>query len=383
MLDSCYLNGYGYQENLLPAKHKQIGFNVAIITCMGGNPSAEHCSSQAYTYTSQEGIPVHVLADNTSALRRIPFVVGWTDKTVGLFEKLNELSPDIIFIHNICLHDYLASVKYVRLHPATALYGDNHSDYYNSPVNTLREKSYRLILGRYMGKRVSSIAKRVWGVTPWRVRYLTEVYYVPAQKTGLLVMGGDEDKIAWNQRATIRQNIRHQYDIPDDGFLIITGGKIDRTKNIHLLIEAVANLHLDHVHLLIFGSVAPDMEQYMNKIADPHIHVIGWIKADQAYDHFLAADLACFPGTHSVLWEQACASGLPAIFKDWDGGFSHVDIGGNCELLRGVSAESIAGLLRQFVTDKTFYDRHKEIAAQKGRRYFSYIEIAKKAIGMN
>ncbi len=382
ILDCFYREGYGYQENIITAKHKQLGYNVHIVTYNQRGDISQTGHEGPCRYTNVDGIPVHVLANKVSSLSKLPFIAGWTDKTIGLYEKLCELSPDIIFVHNICMHDHIHIIKYKKQHPEVLLFADSHSDYYNSPIATFGAKAFRYGIGRYMGRLFGKYAEKVWGVTPWRVDYLENVYHVPSHKTGLLVMGGDDDKIQWDKAGEIRTAIRVQYGIPNDAFLIVSGGRIDKTKNIHQLIEAVKSIGRPDVHLLFFGSIEADMKAYMEQLKSPIIHYAGWIKADKSYDFFLASDLACFPGTHSVLWEQACACGLPAIFKDWKGGFSHIDLGGNCELLDEITQNSIKIMLLRFIEDKEFYQHHHEIAVQKGLQTFSYIEIAKRAIGL-
>lgn len=395
MLDCFYKNGFGYQENILPAKHKQLGFDVHIVTYNQGR-DASYKANPPITYTNPDGIPVHVLDTNKSPLRHIPVVIGWTNTTIGLYELLEDIRPDIIFIHGLCIYDNLIFIRYKQRHPDVKLFADNHSDYYNTPVKLFKQKIYRYGVGRYVGKRLGAVAEKVWGVTPWRVDYLKDVYDVTESKVDLLVMGGDETKINWNGRDTVRHNIRESLAIPQDAFLVITGGKIDKAKNIHLLIEAVKSISngesrnaqaSNDIHLLIFGRTEPDMQEYFaqyetveTKSEADNIHYIGWIDADKAYDYFLASDLACFPGTHSVLWEQACACGLPAIFKDWNGGFSHVDLGGNCILLKNINIETISDSIGHIVSDRQTYNNMKKFSETKVRKAFSYITIAQKAI---
>lgn len=376
LVDGPYLNGYGYQENFLAAKHKQLGYDVHIITCSDGDEGS--C-----TYTDTNGVPVHVLADNRSFLRRIPGIVGWIDKTRGLYQKLEVLHPDIIFVHNICRHDVLQVVKYKKKYSEVKVFGDNHSDYCNSPITGLRNKYLRFVIGRYIGHRFSAIAERVWGVTPWRVKYLKEVYHIPADKAGLLVMGGDENEIHCEQRNEIRCNIRKQLGIPDNAFVIISGGKINKDKNTHSLIEAVRLLSSGHnIHLILFGRAEKDMMEYMSSVNDNNIHKLGWITPKETNDYYLASDLACFPGRHSTLWEQACACGIPGIFKDWDGGYSHVDIGGNCILLKDTTIAGIMQCIESMLSHHEEFDNMKRIASTRCPQFFSYSTIAKKAVGL-
>lgn len=386
MVCAVYKDGQGYQENILPMKHKALGYDVDIITFdQGGEASHKSDKTAPYTYTPEHGIPVHVLAkrkpiwlDRIPRLRALPSL--YLDKTVGLCDKLEEIKPDIVFVHGIKLHDHYEVLKYAKRHPEVRLYADNHADYYNNPITGWQYRLLETLSPSKVGLRMSERAEKMWGVTPWRVKYLHDVYGVPEDKTGLLVMGGDEKYVDLANRDSIRHSIRAKYGIDDDAFLIATGGKIDRAKNTHMLIDAVNRLaETRKVHLLIFGRVEPNMQGEL-QTDSPHITMAGWIPATDSYGIFQASDLAVFPGTHSVLWEQACASGIPGIFKDWDGGFSHVDVGGNCEIIKDITADKIYDSILHLMQDKNAYSEMLKAAREKATREFSYIEIAKRAV---
>ena len=234
-------------------------------------------------------------------------------------------------------------------------------------------------VGRRIAKEMANVAIKFWGVSPWRVKFLSEVLDVPKEKIGLLVMGGDDDLIKWNCRSEVRSEIRHKHMIPDDAFLLITGGKIDKAKNTHLLIEAVKRMP-ENVFLLIFGKYEDDMKLYEKGIDNKRIVNVGWIPSNKSYDYFLSSDMAIFPGTHSVLWEQSCASGLPALFKDWNGGFNHVDVGGNCLLLEDITIDTLYDSVVNIVNDKERFGQMKNIAENHARFVFSYYDISKRAI---
>ena len=251
------------------------------------------------------------------------------------------------------------------------------------PVKSFKDKIIQKVHYKRIAKRLERISEKMWGVTPWRVDYLQKVYGISPSKTGLLVMGGDEKLIDWNNRANIRKTIREKHNIPDDAFLIITGGKIDKAKNIHILMEAFNALNKDNTRLFVFGNYTNEMEELCRTLLNDKIINLGWLDSKDVYPLFLASDLAVFPGTHSVLWEQVCAAGLPAIFKDWNGGMSHVDVGGNCILMKDISTVSLKDTLLHIINDKQVFVKMRDIAENEARKTFSYIEIAKKAIGIN
>lgn len=375
------MNGYGYQENILPKKHKELGYAVDIVTYNRTGRTATPDIVPPATYTNPDGIPVHLLAPNKTFWRKIPKLSILQKETTGLRKKLKELNPDIIFVHGIGASDNMEVIEYKKRHTEVQIFADNHSDYYNAAVNTFQRKLLRWYYRITIGRALSKYAEHVWGVTPWRVKYQEEVYGISPSKSSLLVMGGDESLINWSKKSQIRKEIRERLGIPDDSFVIITGGKIDRAKNIHQLVEAIQLLDNPFIHLILFGKIENDISKCSQSFKKPFVHNIGWIGSNDCYNYFLASDLAVFPGTHSVLWEQACAAGLPGVFKDWDGGFNHVDVGGNCILCKDCTAEGLRETLQQIINTPLFY-KMKNVAEDVGRKTFSYIEIAKRSIGI-
>ena len=375
IIAAVYKEGFGYQENILPAKHVELGFDTYIVSCNKEHP-------KGVDYVNQDGIKVALLPINKPKFAKFKYSALFSKKTKGLYNYLEKQSPDIIFVHGLQAIDILEVCNWCKKNNNVKLYVDQHADYYNSPINKLSTRLYFKIVFGYIAKRLSKYTLKFWGVTPWRVDYLQNVYGIKREKTDLLVMGGDERLIDWDNRSIIKKQIRDRYNIPQDAFLIISGGKIDKTKNIHLLIDAVEKIKNSNAYLLVFGNMTDDMKEYCTPKFKDNIRYAGWIDSKQVYPLFLASDLAVFPGTHSVLWEQAIACGLPGIFKDWDGGFSHVDCGGNAILIKDITEGNIEQEIRYLIDNKLIYKRMKDIAENRARETFLYINIAKKAIGI-
>lgn len=95
-----------------------------------------------------------------------------------------------------------------------------------------------------------------------------------------------------------------------------------------------------------------------------------------------ASDFACFPGTHSTLWEEAVGYGLPCLFKKWKG-INQIDLGGNCIISDQCESEMfIKEVLSSVLTDEDKYLKMKSVAEDKGIKMFSYSRIAKYSIGL-
>ena len=374
---SCfYIEGAGYQENLLPKAHRKAGYDVTMISSQYSfNSKGQAEYRPTCTYFNENDVKVIILKD-TPHLR---FGLSmFKKKCYGLYNALENERPDIIFMHGLSALDSYTVLRYLRKHPQVRFYADQHGDYYNTRYSALG-RFVLCCITRPMVKKIAKRANKLWGTTPWRVEYMQDVYGVPAEKTDLLVMGADESKINWENRNTIRKAVREQYNINENDFLIVTGGKINRAKNIHILADAIVALNRKDVKLLVFGSLDKEMEETFTKFTDKESIVLaGWIQSDAAYNIFLAGDLVCFPGTHSVLWEQAVACGIPGIYQLWDG-MKHVNVNGNAKLIDECTTENIQKLIENIIADSTLYSRMKEnaIAAMSS---FYYRDIARKAI---
>ena len=87
------------------------------------------------------------------------------------------------------------------------------------------------------------------------------------------------------------------------------------------------------------------------------------------------ANLVCFPGRHSVFWEQVAGMGIPMLVKYWNG-TTHVDMDGNVEFLYQDSVQEIQEKLQKMIEN---YSAMKQIAVEK-RREFLYSGIAEKSL---
>lgn len=371
-----FTEGYSYQENILPEKHFKLGYSVKII-----------CGQLGY---NEKKIPSNLepcekILDNGILLTRLPYLKGKMllpaklKIVKNLYEEINNFLPDIIFVHGVQFYGLKTVLKYKKKHLSVKVYIDNHADFVNTAIKNLKH----IILQRYIfgitARKFVPYAEKFWGVTPMRIEYLKDIYKIPKEKIGLLVMGGDEEKINRNKKELLRGELFDKYKIPEGNFLICTGGKIDRHKNIHLLMQAMDDI--PDSTLLVFGTPAQDMIEKFESLSEKNnIRSIGWVDSDTVYDLFVASDLAVFPGTHSVLWEQAVASGVPCIFKYFDG-MTHVDMGGNCRFLYKDNVTEIKNAIINILSNKKVYQAMCQSAID-GMREFTYIEISKRAIGI-
>jgi 1,2-diacylglycerol 3-alpha-glucosyltransferase len=375
-LAAFYIDNFGYQENILPKVHKIQGHDVEILASTETYIHNKLGYVKPKSYINEYGITVTRLAYVTY----LPHAVVKKLRIYnGVFKKLEGFKPDIIFLHDVQFISIIDVVRYSKKNPNVKIYVDGHTDFGNSAKNWVSKNILHKIIYKWCAKKIEPYASKFWGVTPLRVDFFKNVYGVDETKVDLLVLGVDDTEIDFAKKSEIRSKIRKSLGL-EGKFVIITGGKIDPRKKIEVLLEAINQLENDTVHLILFGSITDEMKSKINPlIQSQKIEYLGWLSPKEANNYFFASDLAFFPGTHSVLWEQSIGCGIPGVFRKWEG-MQHVDIGGNCLFLEGDSRSEIQEIILKIVENKDLYDNLKKNSEEKGPKIFSYTEIAKKAI---
>ena len=379
-LAAFYIDNYGYQENILPKIHKMQGHDVYIVASTENYLEDKTLGySEARSYINEDGIPV----------TRLPYVSWLPAKItrklrmyVGLTEELENFKPEVIFLHDVQFLDVIKIVAYVKRNPETKVFADGHTDFINSARNWVSKHILHKVIYKWCAKKLEPHVEKFFGVTPLRAQFFSEVYGIDKSKVDVLVMGYDDSEIDKKDPQVITTKIREKFNIKNSDFLIITGGKIDERKKIHVLIESLIELNLPNVKLLVFGTPTPEMDEKIKDLCcHPSIIYAGWSSQTEICDYLVSADLAFFPGTHSVIWEQAVGLGVPAVFKKWSG-MTHIDVGGNCVLLDKGDKDEIKKVILSFTSDEQRLKTMSKVAQTKGKTTFSYREIAKKAIGL-
>ena len=365
-----------YQDNLLPKYHKKMGLDVSMVTSKYIWDKGSIGIDTRDVYRNEFGIKTIRLDNKYNTTIESKFKMYH-----NLYETLVNEKPNILFIHGVQFLDMQEVVKYLKGNPETKVYVDNHADFSNSATNRISKNVLHKIIWKKMAEMIEPYTTKFYGVLPARVDFLKKIYKIPSNKVDLLVMGADDEKVEEAATEESRMIVRKKFNIRKDDFLIVTGGKIDKAKRQVLnLMNVVAKLNDSKVKLIVYGSVIPEMQEQVNRLAqNESIEYIGWINNDESYQLFSAADLVVFPGRHSVYWEQVVAMGTPMVVKYWDG-TTHIDIGGNCKFLYEDTEEELFKVLEDIIYNEKVYDDMLQNANNDEKNNFLYSQIAKKSI---
>lgn len=374
--NATYNDNWGYQDNLLPKYHKKLGHEVAIIVPNKTYQNGKVVAMDCLDYVLQDGVRVVRMKYKKYFHRTITGVLS----RLPIFAFLKEYKPDLIFCHGLVSSTILEVVKYKKkIDPKCIVVQDNHLDPFNH--GTLSSRLLNGLFKRYyrrLNRKSIKYVEKVYGVTPLRKTFAEEYFQIPKEKTDVLIMGADDESLDLCHREQIKEEIRKKYNVQEDEFLIVAGGKIDEKKNIHLLMEACRRI--SGVRLLVFGNLQEEIKEQFQAILQKATNVdfVGWMPAEKVYDYFLSADMVVFPGLHSVMWEQACAAKVPCLFNQLEG-IEHVNNGGNSDFIFPVTIEEIEKKIREYkFTNK--YEEMKSIALSEKTDVYLYSEIAKKSL---
>jgi len=382
-LACLYIEGMSYQENIIPRKNREEGHTVFILA---GTRTLSHNNVPVVAEPCKDKS-----VDNGIKLTRIspiyrPKLFRFfhvPNKFPNISNYLEEKRPDIVFIHGSEFGNANEIIQYKKNNPFTKVYLDSHQDMINSSFHgsKIKQKFIRFAFG-IQARKISKICETVWGVTPGRCDYLTRIYRVDPSKVKLLLMGFDESYLKQISTSLFnREAARKMLGCDEETTLIVSGGKIDDKKAIVELCQAFADINVSNTKLVIFGEANNETEQRLKTyFHNDSIVFCGWKNSLEIAELFSIADLAVFPGTHSVLWEQAVAQCLPSIFRRFPM-MNQDDIGGNCIYINDGTPKSIGAALSSILLNPSLLQSMKEAARKPAHLNFYYGTISKQAIG--
>jgi 1,2-diacylglycerol 3-alpha-glucosyltransferase len=308
-----------YQENLLLQYYRKANHEVLLLT------STYESIFDFYQDRHDSKLPRKEFQTFGATVIRLPYsynIFNRLRKLQDITGILNPFRPDIIFLHDISLNVHEA-IAYKKRNPKCSIIMDFHADYSNSGKNWISLKILHGLLRNYLFLRTArKYLDKIFPVVPQSELFLKEVYGVEAHEMELLPLGVDVDLGNAVRQKCAGKVLRSKLGIPENDFVVITGGKLNQLKKTDLLIDAVLSLNSDRIHLIIIGK--PESDDFKMKLdciigTSSFIHQVGWLDKQSIYEHLDSADIAVFPASQSVLWQQSISMGLPLVVGNTGG----------------------------------------------------------------
>lgn len=323
MLCDFYNESLEYQENLLVKYYRKHGHAVTVIA------STFDSVFDYYNDRHDKRLPSRTYFDHGAKIIKLRYrynILNRLRAYTRIDRILEEEAPDLIYVHDIMLN-LPECVVYVKRHPHCRMIMDYHADYSNSGRNLLSLKVLHGIARKWFLDRARPHLSRIFPIVPAGVRFLHEIYKVPHHEMEVLPLGADIDLVREIAERGEGRRLRAAMGIAEDEIVIFTGGKLAPPKRTELLFEAAAMLPHLPLHVVVAGEASDADAAYKQSLLEiargrSNIHFVGWLGREDIYRHLDMADLAVFPASQSILWQQAIAAGLPLIVGD----IGHQDI---------------------------------------------------------
>lgn len=360
-LSGQYIDGWGYQENLLPHYLHMAGTENIVVTSSNSFPAYVKSDTikdiiskgRDYEYDGVRIIRIPTL-NPTPSLAFAP----------SLFRTIEEIGPDVIFHHDVVFTTLGSIRRYVRKHPAV-LFVDNHADELNMSRHALWNLIYHKIANRAACMHILPYVKFFYGVTPARCAFLEKYYVIPSSKISLLPIGADIQK---SDSILSKDDLRVKYGFGLDDRIVVSGGKMGKNKGTDILISAVSSIGCK---LVLFGSFS-DIGTLNRAENTENVTVFNWCDREKTLELLKLADVACWPVHHTTLIEDAVSVQTPLLVRE---------TGNTRHLVKGNGMWTSVDTLRDDLTSFFSADYSKFLhAAMLMKKEISYETIARRVI---
>jgi glycosyltransferase involved in cell wall biosynthesis len=341
---SIYIDGWGYQENLLPKYFKEDGHDVSVIAL---NKFLEKDLEKEISFNRYYIEGIEIIRIGTYF-----FLTSTLFFTKGLYRTLVKQNPDILFHHDIDFFSLMICVFYKSKHPKCKLFVDNHADMINKTKSSIWFAFYYKFILRIVTKLSSPFVEKFYGVTLGRCDFLEQVFGVNNSKIKLLPIGADT--ISADKITQSKKELKLKFNISIDNLVVISGGKMGVDKGTDLLIRAVEELNGRgmKISLVLFGSFNDELTQ---KLANNSKVVVvkGWCDRQSTLELLKMADIAVWPIHHTTLIEDSISCLTPLILRKTRT-TEHLIDGNGIFIENGTVNEMKAAIVQITKTDSTY-----------------------------
>ena len=371
-ISNPFIDGWGYQENLLAKYLQKVGTHNYIIASANDFP----------TYLKQKDIEEIMAKGNRYLLnglvvRRIQTKKISTSLVIplGLTQILEEIKPDVIFHHNFNCSSLPISARYAKK-KHIPLFCDNHADSINMSKNKLWVWFYYKFLIRMSTQLYKHQIVKAYGVTHSRCDFIHDYYGLSRDKIDFLPIGSDVDLA---EEISHKSELRQKYGYNESDFVVVSGGKMGKEKRTDNLIEAVNELHTHYpqLRLILFGKFEDDDTKLLaNHSGATTVH--GWCDRTKTLELLKMANVACWPFHHTTLIEDAVAVCTPIINRKT--GTSEHLINGNGVWVKDGTKDELKEALLQLLNPSKEQQNQIVHSCEKTKQTISYHTIAKKLL---
>ena len=386
IVSDWYSEKMGYSENCLARTLSQLGHSVFLITSTAQVYYNEDYYEEVYEkFLGPKQVNPGIIIDNNYTILRLPILLWWKRLRVfkSLYGVIKKLNPDIVQCYEplssttlqLALMTKLFRYKlFTAIHTVASVY----PAYYDYKSMSLFSKIRLKIFDTYIGKMINLFTERTYGATIDATEIGHRYFGIPKSKLVTDPLGVETDLFHPNHSQDdieIRQKMRIDLGIPEDGIICIYTGRFTQDKNPLVLANAIGILsQKGKKYYGLFIGIGP---QGTEIIDNPQCIIRPFMPYYVLPAMYRASDIGVWPRQESTSMIDAAASGLPIVVSNKLKALERVI--GNGLMYEENDPNSLSEALLA-LGDQKIRAEYGKAGEQKMRESFSWLSIAKKRV---
>ncbi len=305
-----YSENWSYHRNILSETNSMDGNETYIFaTEYDMNTEGGRGNKEKTDYINNYGVHIYRFPDKFPKLKRFN---GKINTVSGLKEKLYEIKPDIVMIHNLQTFNLFEIAEYKRTYPNAVLLADSHASFANSCRNWFSRWVVQGLIFRFVIRKNYNSIDGMYYIGEDELKFFRDVYGIREEKNSILPLPARF--IDKKQKYVNREEVRKELGLDPDELLFVHSGKLSKEKKTDAILRCLSTFKNIRFKLLIIGSI-PKEQDYVIKMIDSDSRFIylGWKTSTDLMRYISAADLYLQPGSVSVTMNNSLAVGTPVM----------------------------------------------------------------------
>jgi glycosyltransferase involved in cell wall biosynthesis len=384
MLQDFFGLDQSYQENLLTQHYIRLGHKVVVI-------ASTFETNFDYKNDNYNKKAKKIVYDYYGAkIIKLPYSINILNKIrkhAGVYQIILEEQPDIIYAHDIHLN-LKEAVKYLKAnYKLCRIIMDYHADFSNSANGWLSLNVLHKIIRKRFLKKYLKYISRIYPVVPASAEFLHKVYDIPENRMELLPLGCDYQASQDVKKTINIEERRREFGIKPNDLVIFTGGRLEPAKKTELIIDALKKINKDNIHIIVVGTSTNENSPYEVNLKEisinENVHFTGWLNSKEILEIMAISDLAIYPASQSVLWQQSIGMHLPLILGEWEGqSAEYLNLNNNIIIMKAkdINTEKIALYINKLEENRVLLNKMKEGAQLVAESFLDYKVICRKTL---
>lgn len=380
--------GMGYQENGLLAAQMRLGHQVRLITSDRYHPHPGYKETMKMSDAQRIVGVRHGEEDGLNVVRlkvvwewRAHWWVVWQ----GLWPAVREFEPDVIHTHCAVIASSTFQILWGNLFRRYPIVVDDHNNYFNiEPYTPSKKFLYKFLFRRLMRPVLMSSVGRVLAISHEVRDYLHNELGISPDDVTINTLGTKPE--LFQRRPEAGRAVRERLNIPQDALVLVNAGKITRSKDNDVLLEAMAQVveRNEHAYLIMIGNAPADYRAELEAIVEKHnlgprLRWLDFMPNRELPDVYSAADIGVWPGDASITYLECASCGVPLVLPDRPFSYYALTNDNGLTFERG-NARALADTLNTLAGDDTLRARLARNARELIERDLNWDTLARQTV---